>query len=160
MLVQMPSARKGKWSHTTWVSLLTTRLSAIRGWHYCFRRQFCESAPPLPLLIPDETSWPLNSFGMTKAAFPSKFTLLHSTADTAPLWHSCFFSMSLHSFFLIFIFPFPGYILPPLCALLSCLSNVVLLFSLKFPLPRSKSLGYIALQGWVIILERSLNEWL
>lgn len=55
---------------------------------------------------------------------------------------SSFFIMSLNSFFLLCIFPFPGYILPRLWALLSCLtpllSNVALLFSLKLPLPWPK----------------------
>lgn len=60
-------------------------------------------------------------------------------------WNSCFFNMSLNFFFLLFIFPFPGYLLPHLWALLSCpstLFNVTLLFSLKFPLSWLKSLGH------------------
>lgn len=66
-------------------------------------------------------------------------------------------SSSLYSLFLAMSFP--------ICVLfwVACpplLSNVTLLFSLKFPLPWPKSLGHTAVQGWAIIPETSPNECL
>lgn len=118
---------------------------------------------PVPLLILSRwnqlTTQQFQNYWSSISQSPS-FPLLLSLL----LGASSFFIMSLNSFFLLCIFPFPGYILPHLWALLSCLtpllSNVTLLFSLKFPLPWPKSLRHTALCGWVIIPERSPNEWL
>lgn len=122
MLVQMSSARKGNWSHTTRVRMLTAKFLLMGDWHYHFLRQLCESAPPVPLLIlsawNELTTWQFrndwNSISQSSSSTPLLSSLLCA---------SCFFIMSLKSFFLLCIFPFPGYILPHLCALLSCLRS-------------------------------------
>lgn len=152
--------QKGNWSHTTRVSMLTAKFLVIGDWHYHFPRQLWESAPPVPLLILSaETSWPLNSFRMTKTAFLSHPPPLHCWARSfVPLVSlSCLSILSSSSVYSLFLASFfPIYVLFWV-ACTPLLSNVTLLFSLKFPFPWPKTLRHTALHGCAIIPERSQN---
>lgn len=108
-LVQMPSARKCNWSHTTWMSVLTAELLAIGG---------------LTLPLPQAVFWvcspsaPDNSLQtklvdhLTVSGWLKQNLPVNSPSSTLLLtmllhWNSWFFNMSLNFFsssFLYFLF--------------------------------------------------------